>query len=249
MFDKRLYKSWDKLSQSLKTNKPIAREDGGDIESVFTQAKSSEQAVEQIQRFTHAMYGVSVGPAMALTKVFDFSKYTRMMDIGGGSGVYAIQVVKEYPNMSSTVLDLDPVCRVADEYIEWFNLNSRIQTKTLDFFNEYLPTDCDIAFLSHIIHDYSKDKGMSLFKKIYHSLPTGPTANSSGAIIISEWLLNDEKTGPVPSALMSLNMMVETSGGRNYSFAEISEMLKGVGFKNIEKRPLAGPAEIVIGYK
>ena len=70
-----------------------------------------------------------------------------------------------------------------------------------------------------------------------------------GAIIISEWLLNNEKTGPLSSALMGLNMMVETSGGRNYSYSEVSEMLTGVGFKNIEKRPLAGPAEIVIGYK
>jgi hypothetical protein len=44
-------------------------------------------------------------------------------------------------------------------------------------------------------------------------------------------------------------MIVETTGGRNYSFAEISEMLMGAGFNDIEKRPLAGPAEIVIGYK
>jgi 3-hydroxy-5-methyl-1-naphthoate 3-O-methyltransferase len=190
------------------------------------------------------MYGVSVGSAIALTKVFDFSKFKRMMDIGGGSGAYAIQVVKKYSNMTATVLDLKPVCKVADRYIEWFNLKNRIQTKALDFFNEELPTGCDIAFLSHIVHDYNGDKVRLLFKKIYHSLPEG-----NSAIIISEWLLNDEKTGPVPSALMSLNMMVESSGGRNYSFAEICEMLTEVGFKNIEKRPLAGPAEVVIGYK
>jgi 3-hydroxy-5-methyl-1-naphthoate 3-O-methyltransferase len=110
MFDKRLYKSWDKLSHSLKTNKPIKQEEGGDAESIFNQAKSSNQAVEQIQRFTHGMYGISVGPVIALTKVFDFSKFKRMMDIGGGSGVYAIQVVKKYPNMTATVLDLKPVC-------------------------------------------------------------------------------------------------------------------------------------------
>jgi hypothetical protein len=251
MFDKRLYKSWDKLSYSLKTNKPIAQEEGGDAESLFNQAKSaSDQEVEHIQKFTHGMYGVSVGPAMALTKTFDFSKYKRMMDIGGGSGVYSIQVAKEYPNMSATVLDLKPVCKVADGYIELFDLKNRIQTKALDFFNEDLPTDCDVAFLSHIIHDYSKDKGRSLFEKIYNVLPAGDNGGGNGgAIIISEWLLNDEKTGPVPSALMGLNMMVETSGGRNYSVTEIFEMLTEVGFENIEKRSLAGPAEIVIGYK
>lgn len=83
MYDKGLYKSWDKLSVSLKMNKPIDEKEGGDAEGIFIQAKS-DQAVEQIQKFTHAMYGVSVGPAIALSKVFDFSKYRRMMDIGGG---------------------------------------------------------------------------------------------------------------------------------------------------------------------
>jgi 3-hydroxy-5-methyl-1-naphthoate 3-O-methyltransferase len=247
MFDKRLYKSWDKLSYSLKANKPIAQEEGGDAESLFNQAKSSNQAVEQIQKFTHGIYGISVGPAIALAKAFDFSKYKRMMDIGGGSGVYAIQVAKRYPNMSATVLDLKPVCDVADGYIELFDFKNRIQTKSVDFFNEDLPTDCDVTFLSHIIHDYGKDKDRSSIEKIYSTLPSGDIGG--GAIIISEWLLNDEKTGPLSSALMGLNMMVETSGGRNYSYSEVSEMLTGVGFKNIEKRPLAGPAEIVIGYK
>lgn len=71
----------------------------------------------------------------------------------------------------------------------------------------------------------------------------------NSVIIISEWLLNDEKTGPIPSALMSLTMIVEQPEGRNYSFSEVSKMLTDVGFTNIERRPLVGPAVIVIGYK
>ena len=82
-------------------------------------------------------------------------------------------------------------------------------------------------------------------KKVYDS----PPSDRDGVIIISEWLLNDEKTGPIPSALMSLTMIVEQPEGRNYSFSEVSTMLTEVGFTNIEKRSLAGPAEIVIGYK
>jgi predicted Zn-dependent protease len=64
MFDKRLYKSWDRLTQSLKTNKPIVQEEEGDAESIWEQAKSN-QAIEQIKKFTHAMHGLSIGPAMA----------------------------------------------------------------------------------------------------------------------------------------------------------------------------------------
>jgi len=99
-------------------------------------------------------------------------------------------------------------------------------------------------FLSHIIHLFDKDKNITLLKKIHESL-----TNENGMIIISEWLLNDEKTGPISSALMGLTMIVENSGGRGYSYSEISQMLTEAGFKNIEKRPLIEPAEIVIGYK
>ena len=101
-FDEREYKSWDKLSEALKTNKPVNKDQGGDIESIFDRAKSNQE-VEQIQKFTRAMYGISVGPAMALAKRVDFSKYKRIMDIGGGSGVYAIQVVVNNPGNMSAV--------------------------------------------------------------------------------------------------------------------------------------------------
>ena len=244
MFDERLYKRWDKLLQALKTNKPIGEKQGEDIESIFDKAKSNQE-IEQLQKFTRAMYGVSLGPAMALAKNVDFSKHKKMMDIGGGSGVYAIQVVaKSANNMSAVVLDSKPVCHVANGYIQQYNLQDKVQTMTFDFFKDQLPNDCDVAFLSHVLHIFDRDKNITLLRKIYDSLP-----NENGIIIISEWLLNDEKTGPIPSALMGLTMIVENSGGRGYSYSEILQMLTEVGFKNIERRPLIEPAEIVIGYK
>ena len=225
MFDERLYKRWDKLSEALKTNKPIGERQGEDIESIFDE--------------------VSIAPAMALAKNVDFSNHKKMMDIGGGSGVYAIQVVANSPNnMSAVVLDSKPVCQVADGYIKQYNLQNKVQTMTFDFFKDQLPNDCDVAFLSHVIHIFDKDKNITLLKKIHDSL-----SNENGVIIISEWLLNDEKTGHISSALMGLTMVIENSKGRGYSYSEISQMLTEAGFKNIEKRPLIEPAEIVIGYK
>lgn len=244
MFDERLYKRWDKLSEALKTNKPIGEGQGEDIESIFDKGKSNQE-IEQLQKFTHAMHGVSIGPAMALAKNVDFSNHKKMMDIGGGSGVYAIQVVANNPkNMSAVVLDSKPVCQVADRYIQQYNLQDKVQTMTFDFFKDQLPNDCDVAFLSHVLHIFDRDKSITLLKKIYDSLPS-----ENGTIIISEWLLNDEKTGPIPSALMGLTMIVENSGGSGYSYNEILQILTEVGYKNIERRPLIEPAEIVIGYK
>ncbi len=242
MFDKRLYKAWDKLVESLQTNKPIDAADGGGAETLFDLAKS-KQALEEIQKFTHAMHGVSIGPAIQLPKVYDFSKHSRMIDIGGGSGVYAIQGIKANPHMTATVLDLEAVCQVAEQYIKRYNLEDKIKTKSMDFFIEDAPKGYVVAFLSLILHDYIEQKGIDLLKKINDSL------TNDGVVIIGEWLLNDEKTGPAAAALMGLNMIVETYGGKNYSYSEIVDMLNQAGFKRAERRFLAGPAELVIGYK
>lgn len=140
--------------------------------------------------------------------------------------------------MSAIVIDLEPVCQIANQYIKKFGLENRIKTKSLDIFNQDLPNDCDVAFLSFILHDYNELKNRSLVKKIFDSLPDG------GIIIISEWLLNDEKTGPISSALMGLNMMIETEGGRGYTFVEISKMLKDTGFIDIRKHTLDSSTQI-----
>lgn len=238
MFDKRLYKMWDKLPQSLLSNRPAA----GSGEEMFTQARSN-QANEQMKKFTLAMYGVSVGPAMALAKAFDFSKYHKLVDVGGGSGVYAIKIAQANPGISALIVDLPSVCQVADEYIRRFNLQDRVKTEALDFFKQDIPGGYDVALLSHIMHDWSEEKDIGLLNNIYKSLTSG------GVVIVSEWLLDDEKTGPVVPALMGVNMIIETEGGKNYSFAEISKMMAAAGFGNIVKQPLVGPVSIVAGYK
>ncbi|MGB7958312.1 MAG: methyltransferase [Nitrososphaeraceae archaeon] len=107
-----------------------------------------------------------------------------------------------------------------------------------------MPKHCDVALLSHIVHFLSVENDKVLLRRICYSLP-----DEDGVSLIREWLLNDDKTGPVPPALTGLAMIVDMPEGRNYSYAEVSEMLTDVGFMNIEKRPLPGPAEVIIGHK
>jgi methylase of polypeptide subunit release factors len=109
------------------------------------------------------MHGVSFGPAIQLPKVYDFSKHSRMIDIGGGSGIYAVQVVKANPHMTATILDLEAVCQVAEQYIKSYNLEDKIKTKPLDFFKEDIPKGYDLVFLSLILHDYSVRKRALVF--------------------------------------------------------------------------------------
>ena len=82
-------------------------------------------------------------------------------------------------------------------------MNEKIRTQVLDFFKQDFPKDYDVALLSHIIHFFDMQKDKILLRKIYDSL------SDDGIILISEWFLNDEKTGPVPSALLSLTRIVD----------------------------------------
>jgi 3-hydroxy-5-methyl-1-naphthoate 3-O-methyltransferase len=242
MLDKHMYRRYDKLPLALKSNKPVQDDQVESAGKIFEDAKSSK-ATKEMEVFTRAMYGVSVIPAVSLTKIFDFSTHSKMLDVGGGSGVYSIEVVKAHPHVRATVLDLAPACHVANEYIKQFGLEGRIDTLVDDFVREELPSGYDVVLLSHIVHFLGDEGSKMLLKKIYEKLP------KNGCLIISEWFLNDEKTGPVPSALLGLTMIVEQNQGRNYSYKEVKEMLSDSGFENIENRALSGPADILIGYK
>jgi hypothetical protein len=90
--------------------------------------------------------------------------------------------------MKAVVLDLEPACNVANQYVKRFGLEDKIQAKVFDFFKDEFPKECDVAFLSHIIHQYSKDTNIKLLKRIYNILPT-----DNSAIITSEWFLKKIK--------------------------------------------------------
>lgn len=96
-----------------------------------------------------------------------------------------------------------------------------------------------------IMHDWSEEEDRTILRKCFEALPRG------GAVLITELLVNDAKTGPPPGALMSLNMLIETSGGRNYTAAEYSEWLGDVGFHKIRRKKLTAPGAdgVIIAHK
>jgi hypothetical protein len=301
IFDKRFYKNWENLIGCLSSNKPVDEfvsigqrrkrkqkassnsKNGGVVGDLNPISEFNAKTIEQIKTFAHGMYDINVGPASSLTKLFDFSKYSKLMDIGGFSaGVYAIRAVEAYPNLSADViLSLEPVAELANGYIKQFNLENKVNTKVSDIFEEERFTarkaeemkrqgikesnnGYDVAIVSNILRRDDEEKNKILLKRIYNNLIPDKIDNidknskkiskknsnvATSAIIISEWLLNDQKTGPISSALMNLNMVIESSEGRTYSFAEVSNMLRSVGFVNIQKIEARGHTDFVVGYK
>lgn len=240
MMDLREYMPWSRLTEAVKKNERQAGKGGsvGLFEDI--EGYSQEQRV-----FTEAMHSWSVQSGKELAEKVDFSKYKQLMDVGGGSGAYCIEVAKRYPTMNAAVFDLPSTLSITAEKIMEADLSARIKTYPGSFFTDELPKGSDVILLSMILHDWSPAENLDILKKCYDALPSG------GEVIISELMVNDDKTGPVFAALMSLNMLIETKEGQNYTWLEYTEWLTEVGFADIRRVELSSPASngVLIGRK
>jgi 3-hydroxy-5-methyl-1-naphthoate 3-O-methyltransferase len=238
MADKRLYAGWGKLTEALHTNRPTTWDPA--VQSSMFDGEDPTM----LAYFWEAMHSLSTMTARKLGEAVDLSHFRRLLDIGGGSGAYDIELCKQYGELRATVFDLPHVATIAAGKITEAGLTDRIETAGGNFF-EQLPGDHDVHLLSMILHDWDEAKNRALLRRSFAALPSG------GAVVISELLVNDEKTGPAPAALMSLNMLIETQGGRNYIPAEYSAWLEEAGFRHIETVWFDAPAAngAVIGRK
>lgn len=237
MADKRLYAGWDKLAEALRTNRPTT----WDPEVQSSMFDGEDPIV--LALFWEAMHSLSTMTARKLGETLDLGHFHRLLDIGGGSGAYDIELCKQYEGLRATVFDLPHVAAIAAGKIAEAGLSDRIETIGGSFF-EQLPKDHEVHLLSMILHDWDEPKNRALLRRSFEALPSG------GAIVISELLVNDEKTGPAPAALMSLNMLIETEG-RNYTPGEYSSWLEEAGFRHLETVWFDAPAAngAVIGHK
>jgi hypothetical protein len=204
--------------------------------------QSMEEQEERARAFTRGMHSISMGPGLAWPDAIDLSSDEIMLDVGGGSGAHAIGALMRWPHLRAVVFDMAPVCQVADEFIASHGLQARIETHAGDMWNDPFPR-ADLHFYSNIFHDWSREKGDFLTRKSFESLPPG------GRIVLHEMLYNDDKTGPFAAAAFSINMLIWSVDGEQYSGRELSQMLTEAGFRDIEVKPTFGYYSIVTGTK
>lgn len=228
--DERTYLPYHRLGEALRTDKPLTW-DPDTQESLFATADPGMLAL-----FWEAMYSVSSFTARALGEAYDFGTHRRLLDVGGGAGAFPIELCRRYPQLRATVFDLPHVSAQAEQKVAGAGLADRIGTAAGNFLTDpALPTGHDVILLSMIMHDWSEAQNRSILAKCFDALPVG------GTIVISELLLNDERTGPPAAALMGMTMLVETEGGRNYSGAEYATWLTDTGFTDVRTVPFDAP--------
>ena len=189
-----------------------------------------------------AMAGIQMGAFMNFAKKFDFSTYKTLCDAGGANGSLSVQVALNQPHMRCISFDMAAVEPIAKATIEKFKLNDRIDVKAGDFFSDALPK-ADVIVMGNILHDWNEEEKLKLFKQAYDALPAG------GAFAAIEAVIDDERKQNAFGLLMSLNMLIETRGGSDYTFREFTKWATQSGFKRTELIPLVGPTSAAVAYK
>ncbi|MEP6867500.1 MAG: methyltransferase [Novosphingobium sp.] len=175
----------------------------------------------------------SIASSKAVAHLPLLGEIESLLDVGGGSGVFAIEFARAWPQLQATILEIGSMCQAAQSYIDKAGIGNRVGTTAVDMFRQDWPTGHDAHFFSNIFHDWSDKTCRLLAAKSFAALPTG------GRIMLHEVLMNDDGTGPLIAAAFAMLMLLGTRG-RQFSFPELREFLEGAGFVDIEAQQTGG---------
>ena len=194
--------------------------------------------------FIAAMDHIARGRARAVVQAVEVNGGKRMLDLGGGSGVYSIAFAKAAPALHAEIVDLPEVVPIAQEHIRKAGLTDRITARAGDMLTVPLASESyDLVLLSAICHMYSPEENQQLFERAYSALAP------KGRLVVSDFILETDKTAPQFAALFALNMLVATPAGASYSEPEYEAWLKQAGFAETRRVRIPGPANLMIATK
>jgi SAM-dependent methyltransferase len=192
--------------------------------------------------FTAAMdsRGASLAPAMA--DVLDCAGFHRLLDIAGGSGIYACAVTAANPHLTAAVLEKPPVDKTARLAIARQDKTKQVSVFAADMFLDPLPPGFDIHLYSHVLHDWGTAEVKTLLRKSFDALVPG------GIVVCHDAHLHPDKSGPLAVAEYSVLLMLSTQG-KCYAVSEISHMLQDIGFGGHRLLPAAADRSLIIAQK
>ena len=238
MANHRLYGFWNNLTAALRTGEPQNEaRNGGPNPFALLYADP-----ERLRGFLKAMTGISHGANIAIARQFPWGQYKSAVDVGTAQGDLIVQVALANPHITGTGFDLPEVGPIFEDYVAANALSSRVEFRPGSFFDSPLPK-ADVVMMGHILHDWNLEEKKRLMRKAYEALPAG------GAFIVYESIIDDDRSENAFALLMSLNMLVETPGGFDYTGADCIGWMKEAGFRETRVEHLVGPESMVIGIK
>ncbi len=239
MANHRLYPFWGHLTEALRTGLPQSELKGGG--QSFFEAVYADPA--RLQQFLASMSGLSHGANMTLAHKFSFRDYKTFVDAGTAQGDLAVQILLANPHIRGIGFDLPEVAPVFEAYAAANGVGDRVEFIGGSFIDAPIPK-ADVVLMGHILHDWDlAAEEDALIAKAYDALPVG------GALVVYEAIIDDARSTNAFGLMMSLNMLIETSGGFDYTGADCMAWMREAGFKGTRVEALVGPDSMVVGIK
>ena len=238
MANHRLYPFWGHLTEALRTGMPqneVKTGGPGVFETLYADPA-------RLQQFLAAMTGISHGANMTIARAFPWKDYRTFVDVGTAQGDLAAQIALANPHLQGQAFDLPEVAPIFEAYAQKVGVADRVRFVPGDFFQQPFPA-ADVVLMGHILHDWDLPTKKMLIQKAFDAVPPG------GALIVYEAIIDDDRSKNAFGLLMSLNMLIETPGGFDYTGADCSGWMREAGFSTMRVEPLVGPDSMVIGIK
>lgn len=227
-----LVASWGQLHQAVLSGNPV-------------RTRASHSSDDARESFLMGMFNLAMGLAPKIVPAINLSDRKSLLDLGGGPGTYAIQFCLNNPLISAVVFDLPTTRPFAEKTIDKFGLTDRIRFQAGSYLKDPVEGSYDVAWLSHILHGEGPEDCHGIIQKAVSALAPG------GMILIHEFILNNEMSGPLFPTLFSLNMLLGTESGQAYSEHQLRNMLSVAGVRHIHRIIIDSPNDsgIIAGIK
>jgi len=191
--------------------------------------------------FIAAMNDRAVPAAAVVAERIGLRGVKQVLDVGGGSGAYAMAFVRARQGITAVVFDLPEVVPLTRRYIEGAGLADRVHTHAGDYLGDPLPSGFDLVLLSAIVHSNSADENRRLIRKCAKAL------NRNGRLVVQDFIMNEDRTRPVAGTFFALNMLVNTKAGDTYTANEIGSWMKAAGLSDIRLQEFPAGNSLFIG--
>ena len=231
MANHRLFSSWNHLTEALRTGE-------SQNEAKTFAALYADPA--RLKEFLRAMTAISRPGNLAIAQQFPWNGHKTFLDVGTAQGDLAVQVAQTHSHLSGIGFDLAEVEPIFEDHALHNGLSQRLRFEAGDFFKDSLPK-ADVIMMGHILHDWDLEQKKMLMGKAFKALPNG------GPFIVYESVIDDDRSQNAFGLLMSLNMLIETPGGFDFTGADCQGWMKEIGFRETRVEHLVAPAWMIFG--
>ena len=226
-----LWETWSTLTQAVRQGRSVADRTAG----------VNERGADWLRAFIAAMHWRACQHAPGVVGLLDLSGVSRVLDVGAGSGAYAMAFVRVRDGITATAFDLPNVIPLTQEYIKQIGLQEMVKTVVGDYNVDPLGSGYDLVFLSAIIHSSSPSQNHVLIRKAAEAL------TRHGQVVVQDFIVDEDRTGPPFAALFALNMLVGTEAGDTYTTSEIRQWMEEAGLRHVVRKDTPFGTSLIIG--